>query len=365
MKSFITPEIKEVLSATHYRPSISIIMPFESRISLKSELIHRLKSTIDKIELELISKYPQEISKMMTKRLRKLISNLDIDNSKKSIIIYMSPLFEKVIYLDIAVEERTIIDESFEIRDLVYSKKQINKFLILLLSGKETKLLLANSNNALRIDLNIPETVFAYVNEVPERVANFSDISDRKEIVIDKFLHHIDKALNEILKIYHLPVFVIGAEKVLGHFKSITKHTDNDFTYVHGNYIDSSISILKDVLAPYISKLVAAKQVNILEMLETAESNNKLAKGINEVWKEASDKKGNLLVVEKNYMIAAQHSDEANKIYKVSEIDNDYSGISDAVDDVIEKVLINGGDIEFVNENVLVDFDRIALIKYY
>ena len=70
MKSFITPEIKEVLSATHYRPSISIIMPFESRISLKSELLHRLKAASDKIELELNSKYPPDISKMMTKRLR-------------------------------------------------------------------------------------------------------------------------------------------------------------------------------------------------------------------------------------------------------------------------------------------------------
>ena len=277
----------------------------------------------------------------------------------------MSPLFEKVIYLDIAVEERTIIDESFEIRDLVYSKKQINKFLILLLSGKETKLLLANSNNALRIDLNIPETVFAYVNEAPERVANFSDISDRKEIVVDKFLHHIDKALSEILKIYHLPVFVIGAEKVLGHFKSITKLRDNGFTYVHGNYIDSSFTVLNEVLSPYISQLIKAKQINLLEKLEAAKSNNKLAKGIIEVWKDASDKNGSLLVLEKNYMFAAQHSDEANKIYEASEIDNNYSGISDAVDDVIEKVLLNGGDVEFVNENVLVDFDRIALIKYY
>jgi hypothetical protein len=35
------------------------------------------------------------------------------------------------------------------------------------------------------------------------------------------------------------------------------------------------------------------------------------------------------------------------------------------VDDVIEKVLENGGDVEFVDEGVLKDYHHIALILFY
>jgi hypothetical protein len=41
------------------------------------------------------------------------------------------------------------------------------------------------------------------------------------------------------------------------------------------------------------------------------------------------------------------------------------SYIKDAVDDIIEKMLEYGGDVEFVDEGVLKDYDHIALIKYY
>ena len=69
-----------------------------------------------------------------------------------------------------------------------------------------------------------------------------------------------------------------------------------------------------------------------------------------DVWREAMGHKGRLLVVEKNYMYAAQHGGSEEIIYKTTEPYNKFSYIKDAVDDVIEKVLENGGDVEFVDE---------------
>jgi len=39
--------------------------------------------------------------------------------------------------------------------------------------------------------------------------------------------------------------------------------------------------------------------------------------------------------------------------------------IKDAVDDVIEKVISSGGDVEFVDEGILNNFDKIVLLEYY
>jgi hypothetical protein len=84
-----------------------------------------------------------------------------------------------------------------------------------------------------------------------------------------------------------------------------------------------------------------------------------------DVWREAMHQKGRLLVVEKNYMYAAQHGSKEDIIYKTVEPYNKFSYIKDAVDDVIEKVLENGGDVEFVDESVIKDYHHIALVQYY
>ena len=72
-----------------------------------------------------------------------------------------------------------------------------------------------------------------------------------------------------------------------------------------------------------------------------------------------------MLVVEKNYMFPAQHSSSADKIEKLEEPYNRFSYIKDAVDDVIERVLDNGGDVEFVDEGLLKEYEKIVLINYY
>ena len=39
MNANLAPEIREVMGALHYRPSVSVILPFEPKMNLKTELI--------------------------------------------------------------------------------------------------------------------------------------------------------------------------------------------------------------------------------------------------------------------------------------------------------------------------------------
>jgi hypothetical protein len=365
MNPIVTQEIKEVMEAVHYRPAVSVIMPFEPKMSLKTELVHSLKTAANKVERELLENYPGELGVLVMQKLRAIIKDLNFNTHKKSIAIYVSPVFEKVLYLDISVEEKTIVDESFEIRDLVYSKKQLHKYLVLMLSSKVSRIYLGNTETFVRIVSDTPESFYAHVNEVPEKVANFSDKSERKEILMDKFLQHIDNALDIILNAYHLPLFIAGAERILGHFKKLSKHAGAVIEYVHGNYEEATLPQLKEILEPHIADWKMVRQKDLLNQLDEAESNKKLVVGMKEVWREAMSHKGRLLVVEKNYMFAAQHGSSEDVIYKATEPYTKFSYIKDAVDDVIEKVLENGGDVEFVDKELLKDYHHIALVKYY
>ena len=224
---------------------------------------------------------------------------------------------------------------------------------------------LGNTNHFIRIVTGIPESIAAYKNDSPERVANFSDSAEQKEILIDQFLHHIDKALDNILKRFHLPLFVLGAERILGHFKKLTKHSGAVSKYIHGNYEEATFPELNQLLAPHVADWKKEKQRELLKKLEVANGKMQLAMGIKDVWREAMNHKGRLLLVEKNYMVAARHGSQEAVIYNEESSGNTSLYIKDAVDDIIEKVLENGGDVEFVDEGLLKAYQQIALIQYY
>src|SRR5690606_10792886 len=218
MNSTVSPELREVIGAVHYRPAVSIIMPFEPKMSLKAELTHALDLAADRVERELKDNYTSELREMVMGKLRSLIRGLNFNTHKKSIAIYVSPVFEKVLYLDIPVEERVIVDESFEIRDLVNSKKQLHKYLVLVLSQKESRMFLGDTTSFVRIISAEPNQLYANVTGVPVRVANFSRPDDRRQVIMEKFLLHIDNSLDLVLHAYPLPLFVMGPDRTMGPF---------------------------------------------------------------------------------------------------------------------------------------------------
>ncbi len=364
MNKIVSQEIKELIETVHYRPAVSVIIPFEPKMVPKDEINLSLKRVKNSVERELANNYPEDLVQLVTGKLKNCLANLNYNGHQKSIAIYVSPVFEKVLYLDIPVEEKIIIDESFEIRDLVYCKKELHKYLVLVLSGKEFNIFIGNTETFVKVVSDAPQSVYAYINEVPEKVANFSDNSSRREVIMDKFLHHIDNTLDIILKAYKLPLFVLGTDRIAGHFKALTRHAADVIDYVHGNYEEATAAELKTLLQPYVADWKKLKQAGLLKRLEAAANDKRLSSGITDVWKQASRGKGQLLLVEKNYMCAAVHGGNDEVIYKEAQLNN-FSCIKDAVDDVIERVLEGGGDVEFVDAEVLNKFNRIALIQYY
>jgi hypothetical protein len=257
------------------------------------------------------------------------------------------------------------VDESFEIRDLVYSRKQLHKYLVLLLTGKESRIFLGNGTTLVRLMPDNAESVYAYINEAPERVANFSDMNERKEVMMEKFLHHIDKGLEGILNKHPLPLFLMGTERMLGHFNKITKHASAVVESVRGNYLGYQVQELLDLLKPAIRQWQQNREQEMLAQLDTARSRQRMVFGMLPVWREAMLGNGRLLVIEKNFMFPAQRVAGELEIEALTPPFNELSYIRDAVDDVIERVLQNGGDVEFVEEGLLQDIGQIALIQHY
>jgi hypothetical protein len=130
------------------------------------------------------------------------------------------------------------------------------KYLVLLLSAKEVHFYIYDKVHFEKIKLSSADSIEAYERDMPGRMGQFTDPSAHKEVVLHNFLHHIDLALGEVLNIYpKVPLFVLGTKKTTGIFNQLTKHAKAVKGYIDGNYNDSSMQELKDLLAHPIMAL--------------------------------------------------------------------------------------------------------------
>lgn len=347
-------------------PAVSILLPVHQVFSSEPGLQHRLKIALENTGHRLRKNYTPEAAAVILARLDKLRLQLQSDTGHKSVALYASQLYSKLVYLDVPVEESIFIGDSFAIRDLVADSKRLRGYLVLVLSEKECRFYIAGEDHQLKLlKTTIPTEVFAYVNEKPQRVANFSDPGERKEVVEDKFLRHMDEELSRILVLHPLPVFVLGPEKLPGHFKQDSQHHARIAGYAHGNYLHAGEPELQCAVQRCMAQWQRQKQHAALGLLETAASQKRLSIGMVQAWATAAQKNGRLLVVEKSFRFPARRGDTPDRIYREDSPSENPWAIPDAVDDLIGQVIDQGGDVEFVDDGTLEEYDRIALIRYY
>lgn len=348
-------------------PSVSIFIPFDPKMGMKNRIAFSLSKATDKVISELTDKYPGEMSLLVIQKLKAIIKNLDFNTHKKSVAIFVSPVFEKIYYLNIDLEEKVIVKEHLQIRDLVYSKKQSHKFHILLLREKGSRIFLSDTYSSLQF---IPDSSISkknFQNDSSEGIANFPDALTKKEMVMQEFLHHIDHSLDAILKKERLPVFVMGNENLVEQFKNITKNNEAIIEYVYGDFEESSLEDLKILLKPYTADWQKIKQKILLHQLKEAVSKKKISFGVREVRREVINRKGRLLLLEKKYLYDSFQGQENSMNYKMCVSYNKFSNIKNPIDEMIERVLENGGDVELVSNSndLLKEYCPIALIKDY
>jgi len=328
---------------------VSVIMPFNPKMIAHSRIEMALGHALEEVERQLSpDRYGRAVTRDILSRLRRILDGLDYTTHKESIAIYISPTVEKVYYLAIPVMESIVVDTSFKIRNLVLNKQDNHEFLLLVISSRKEKIFVGSRDHLTQIILNRSVLV---QRDLPERVGNFTDAKTQRETTLHNFLRYIDNGLDLILKIYPLPLFVMTTKKTMGLFRQITRHGRFVSGYIHGDFENATESELLQGVRPQVENWKIVKENDVRNRLGVAQNDLKLVTGVENVLSHASRKLGRLLVVEKdfNYPAVQDPADDTPR--------------RDMVDDIIEKVLESGGDVEFVDD--IKDYNHIALIEYY
>jgi hypothetical protein len=335
-------------------PCVSIMMAFEPKMQEKSRLQQRLKGAVQMAEEQLLAQYPPFKADHLIKKIWSLIDSLDYTTYRKSIVLFISPAIEKVYYLDIEMDEKIIVKQTFEIRDIINNKPREEKYLLLFLSNENEKLFLGNREQLKPLVLN--HNYFAdSLLKLPARQAE-------DEMLTEKFFRRIDNGLSRILKAYPYPLFLVCTKKAMKLFKKVSKNIDHVIEYLIVDFEDAGETEFKSLMNPYIKNWEKTAEEDLLLRLQRSISKGKCAVGIKDVFKKARQLSGNLLAVESNYRCPALIAQPSPMNTSENPLFNNCIYIKDTVDDVIEKVLQNGGDVKFVSEGLLDDYMHIALI---
>lgn len=328
-------------------PAVSIIMPFAPAIQRKDELMQKLHKARKKVEWEMGAGYDEDLAGLVLLKLNMIIQTLNFSTVKKSIAIYVSPVFEKVMYLNMAVKETITVNESFSIRDIVYAKHDEPACLILVLSEKRSTLYEGSLASLTKIKTN-------GIGDMPDRNLGLSvteNNTDHFALLSKQFLKHTDDGLSIILSAMPLPVLALGRKQVLELFKTITVNGNSFVECIEHNQGRVEEKELFNLVLPYIQDWEKIKTRHLYHQLEKAAKESRLVNGIAAIQKSISHNRGRLLVFGRSLL---EHPEILEKDdHALTGIFNKFSCVKHTFDEIIGHVLENGGNIEMVDDDVL------------
>lgn len=349
-------------------PLVSIIIPTHKKYPHYKKDILVLKKMIHEAEMMMNKKFGKSITGKIITSLNKMKSSIDFSHLNEGLVLHCSENNKKIIQLPFHPEEKLIIDNSYEIRDVLYSLKNAEDYLILVLSEHKVRVIRNNRGNTEEIKMDdMPLGKNDTGGRGHSRAQKYSSgasgkhVSDHKEYdehKIAKYLADVDKVISAQEELKNIPLVICAPVRLSGHFKAITKNKKRIYGYLKGNFEKDTVKNIVTASQQILNEYHDKKQKDILLLIEKESKRKRIASGLEDVYRCAKEKQGHLLVLEKDFVAPSKKGSRKNAKTAAGPSD-------DLADDIIEKVLEFGGDIEFVDNGMLKDYDRIVLIKRF
>lgn len=375
IESGLQPDALALLKAKKEYPSVSFLLPVNKQYPKVREEEKKLKAMVKKAGEKMEKELSPKMAASISEKLLKLTATIDFSHLSQSLAVFVSPSEQKVMHLTFPVEEKMIIGRTFELRDLLFAAKTSFHYVVLAISENKVRFFLGyNLSLAEEYHEDFPNGIVDTGGKGHDRIQSFNQVSEKKHVTdlfafrekqVEKYLYDIDNELSDILKRKNVPLVITGDRKITDKFRAISKNTSKIIGNVEGNYDQATESEMLAKVQPVLNQKLKASVENTMAILEDAVSKRMCVSGITEVWKAVMEKRGRLLVVEKDYRCPGKIGNNKFTLITTDLKENGSHLIPDAVDDVIEFVLLYGGEVVFVENGALPLHQGIALITYY
>jgi len=355
----------KALLAAEKKPCLTIILSteersFDDREKLQLEL---------KKEIAQVGQYGGAIGAELMEPALGLLGQVDLNRLQKGIGIFVSRDIARLVYFPFPVKSRTVINDAFDLRDVLYTLGKQTSYAVLLLSKGNTRLFEAEGT-WLREVVNdhFPkkyEEEFQFEHIHPARPGQQFYTDEESKIDqsrLEDFFRSIDHALNGFLQ--QRPLVVFAVDKHLSTFKKVSRHADEIAGQVTGNYDHTSIAEIGKMAWLAMEVYNEQKQQEVDAWIDEARNKKRFVSGVQEVWDAVREARGYRLFLERDYTCPAYANRQTRELVLEGD-DEHYEEVPDAVESIIDMALNKGTEIYTVDNGQLAVYDHIALITRY
>jgi hypothetical protein len=346
-------------------PALSITLPTHRTAPENRQDSIRLGNLVTEATNRLLKEFGKREIAPLLSRLEKLADSIDHTYALDGLALFVNKDVARAFQVPFTLKERVVVDEDFFTRDLVFALNRTPRYWTLALSEKPTRIYEGTRDTLVEVTENgFPMTHEGPGGEQPLPRGRGINTSAHRDERHRQFFRQVDEELKRFMSDDPLPLAVVGVDRYLSFFQEISEYRNAVVATLAGNHDKTPAHELGALVWPQVKAGLAERRQEVMQDLDKAMGEKKVASTITEVWRLAHEGRGRLLLVEEDYH-APGTVDDAGMQLTLAEDAAAPGVMDDAVDEIIETVLAKQGRVVFVENGQLEDHQRIALILRY
>lgn len=353
----------DLLRDVRVNPAVSILAPTH---------LHDPDNKVDPLTVKnLVKIATEQLLRQMTKReamptinnIATAVQRIDWEHTGLGVAIFASPEHSMLLNLAITPPPTSTVDGRFAIRELVRGLNRSWRYRILVLSEQPTRLFVGMRNRVFEQHDGFPIT-----HEGPGGAINTPggygiNSSAERDLRHREFFRRIAAELSRHQLRDPLPLFIVGVDR----FASFWMECAPDFPpagVVHGSFDFLTSDEIAKRLWPTVERHFDDERHHILQRLDVAHDQNRFVGGFDEVYRAAREQRIELLVAPEDLTLTARLGSVHVEILESA---NDSVGPieGDLVDVIVREVLGQGGDVVFLEQELLEPYGSIGAVTRY
>ncbi len=363
------------LRETTANPAVSIFVKTHREHPANDQDPIALKNQLKVAEERLINEYDKRTASTILEKIHNETKDLNHSYNLDTLAIFASTDDVKIIRMPVDTTERVVISNHFATRDLVRDMASAVHYYTVVLTRDMARLIEASNDRVIR-EFNHNDDVQNNMENIPFPIENNSlyttgdagsDRSSNKEdSYLNEFFNQVDKSVQELWGVHKLPLVVVGDARNISYYQNVCDRPDNiiatvsNLTYLEDGNPQHIIDGVQEAVESYRSSVLKAGMGEI----EKARGAGMLRTDLQEVYRGAFQGAAETLYVRRGYMQPAKIDEKAQTL-KFAD-DSAGEGVTDdAVGEIIEQVMHNGGEVVFMPQDIMSADQPIAMVTRY
>ncbi|PWU56815.1 hypothetical protein DLJ47_04945 [Micromonospora sp. S4605] len=341
-------------------PAISLLLT----TTPSAVLAHADALRLDTLAEQAASRVPAELQPAAApavRRLHDLVCRARGGPAGHALAVFASAGTGALIRLPLPVRDRAVVDPTFATRDLVRALHRTPRHLVLALNARQARLFNGVADSLL------PALTPAFPLQADRPAGDRSGRADRTRRSAAGssgpdvgFLRRVDQVLGAYARLHPAPLVIVGDESVTTAFRQMSVNCARLAGVVRGNLVTSALPDLSARIRHTLDAYLHQREAEALALIDRRAGADRVASGMPAAWLAARTGRPEMLAVDETLFYPARLSDDGDTLTPATDAEHP-AVIDDAVDELIELVLLRDGWVALTSPGALHQHGGVAL----